>query len=292
MIEKNEIANVWFIENNKLYNRNRVVSKVIYDGVEIAIVKSKRDWVYPNLLVKDKENNYWEFGTLPIRFDKFITASVDKTIPDVKEYCDSVIKVYQNLEKTFENKIEDNKYFNICELEYISKYHTDLYERAKSSRANFLQARQRELKEERMRIEKTENEEMDTVNEIFENKIAEMKTKIHLGEVVVSEDYEYYKERNYYGGKTSQNNFLYLAKEYGIEIPLATKGFINNRLVNYNFGTGLYYIKRDRNNNNKGSTKIRECFEKIKDKVDDEYKRNKKISKDKIKNKEVLGGDK
>lgn len=150
MIEKNEIANVWFIENNKLYNRNRVVSKVIYDGVEIAIVKSKRDWVYPNLLVKDKENNYWEFGTLPIRFDKFITASVDKTIPDVKEYCDSVIKVYQNLEKTFENKIEDNKYFNICELEYISKYHTDLYERAKSSRANFLQARQRELKEERM----------------------------------------------------------------------------------------------------------------------------------------------
>ena len=32
MIEKNEVASVWFIENNKLYNRNRVVSKVMYDG--------------------------------------------------------------------------------------------------------------------------------------------------------------------------------------------------------------------------------------------------------------------
>ena len=292
MIEKNEVASVWFIENNKLYNRNRVVSKVMYDGVEIAIVKSKRDWVYPNLLVKDKDNVYWEFGTLPIRFDKFITASVDKTIPDVKEYCDSVIEAYQNLEKTFESKIEKNRYFNICELAYISKYYPDLYEKAKESRTNFLQEKQKELQEERMRIEKAENEEMDTVNEIFESKIAEMKTKIHLGDIVVSEDYDYYKERNYYGGKVTQNNFLYLAKEYGIDIPLATKGFINNRLVNYNFGTGLYYIKRDRNNNNKGSTKIRECFEKIKDKVDEEYQRNRKQTKEKVKNKDVLGGDK
>ena len=294
MIEKNEIANVWCIEDNKLVNKNKVISKVIYDGVEIAVLKSKREWVYPDLLIKDKDNIYWELGIAPIRFEKFITSSVDNTIPEIKEYCDDIKNAYKNMDfqKFFESKIDKNKYFNLCELKYISKYHTNLYEKAQSSRTNFLPEKERERQEERKKIEKAQNEEMDIVNEIFEDKIAEMKTKIHLGEIVVSEDYEYYKERNYYGGKTSQNNFLYLAKEYGIEIPLATKGFINNRLVNYNFGTGLYYIKRDRNNKNKGSTKIRECFEKIKDKVDDEYKRNKKISKDKIKNKEVLGGDK
>ena len=131
---------------------------------------------------------------------------------------------------------------------------------------------------------------MDIVNEIFESKIAEMKTKIHLGDVVASKNYDYYKERNYYGGKVSQNNFLYLANYYGIEIPLATKGFITNRLISYSFGTGVYYINKKINN--KGSIKLRECFEKIKDKVDEEYQRNKKQTKDKVKNKEVLGGDK
>ena len=37
---------------------------------------------------------------------------------------------------------------------------------------------------------------------------------------------------------------------------------------------------------------ISDNFEKIKDKVDEEYQRNKKQTKDNVKNKEVLGGDK
>lgn len=288
MIEKNEMESVWFIENNKLHNKNRVVSKIMYDGVEIAVTKSRKNWVYPDLLIKDKDNKYWEFGTLPIIFDILKRADSYKTMPEVKEYCDSVKNIYKNLEKLFENKIANNKYFNICELAYISKYHTNLYEKAKLSRTNFLQEREKEKQKERMRIEKAENEEMDIVNEIFENKITEMKTKIHLGDVVVSEDYDYYKERNYYGGKVTQNNFLYLAKQYGIDIPLATKGFINNKLDSYNFGNGDYITR----NYTRGSTKIRECFEKIKDKVDEEYQKNKKHTKEKIKNKDVLGGDK
>lgn len=292
MIEKNEIANVWCIENNKLVNKNKVISKITYNGLEIVVLKSKREWIYSELLIKDKDNVYWELGIAPIRFEKFINVSVDNTIPKTKEYCDDVTNAYKKLdfEKFFISKIEKNKYFNLCELKYISKYHTDLYDKAKTSRENFLQEKERERQEERQKIEKAENEEMDTVNEIFESKIAEMKTKIHLGEVVASEDYDYYKERNYYSGKVTQNNFLYLAKQYGIDIPLATKGFINNRLINYSFGTGVYYINR--NISNKGSIKIREYFEKIKDKVDEEYERNRKQTKDKVKNKEVLGGDK
>ena len=292
MIEKNEIANVWCIEDNKLVNKNKVISKVTYNGVEIAVLKSKREWVHSDLLIKDKDNVYWELGIAPIKFEKFISVIIDDTIPKTKEYCDDVTNAYKKMdfEKFFISKIEKNKYFNLCELKYISKNYTDLYDKAKTSRENFLQEKERERQEERQKIEKAENEEMDIVNEIFESKIAEMKTKIHLGDVVASKNYDYYKERNYYGGKVTQNNFLYLANYYGIEIPLATKGFINNRLISYSFGTGVYYINKKINN--KGSIKLRECFEKIKDKVDEEYQRNKKQTKDKVKNKGVLGGDK
>ena len=72
MIEKNEIANVWCIEDNKLVNKNKVISKVTYNGVEIAVLKSKREWVHSDLLIKDKDNVYWELGIAPIKFEKFI----------------------------------------------------------------------------------------------------------------------------------------------------------------------------------------------------------------------------
>ena len=190
MIEKNEIANVWCIENNRLVNKNKVISKITYNGLEIAVLKSKREWIYSELLIKDKDNVYWELGIAPIRFEKFISVSIDNTIPKTKEYCDDVTNAYKKLdfEKFFISKIEKNKYFNLCELKYISKYHTDLYDKAKTSRENFLQEKERERQEERQKIEKAENEEIDTVNEIFESKIAEMKTKIHLGEVGVRID--------------------------------------------------------------------------------------------------------
>ena len=62
-----------------------------------------------------------------------------------------------------------------------------------------------------------------------------MKTAIHEGKLVLSEAYEYYKDDDYYK-KTIQNNFLYLFKEYNIDVPLATQGFINNKLYGYDFG--------------------------------------------------------
>ena len=126
--------------------------------------------------------------------------------------------------------------------------------------------------------EKANNEKVSATNEIFESKIAEMKMKIHLGDIVKVEELRFYKNNDYYNGETYQNNILYLAKQYKVNIPLATQGYINNRLVEYNFGTGVYSIKRMKNNNNP-STKIRECLEQIKDKIDEEYKRNKEKTK-------------
>lgn len=84
-------------------------------------------------------------------------------------------------------------------------------------------------------------------------------------------DFIFFKDDKYENGKTFQNNILYLAKHYGIKIPLATQGFINNRLQKYNFkqkiGTYLQVGK-----NKKCSGKMGEYLDQILEKVQDEYK--------------------
>lgn len=287
MVEKNEIANVWYIDNNELKNGNKVISKTNYKDREIAILKSERNFVYSNLLIKDKDNIYWKLGIAPIQFEKFVTVNIDNTQKEHKQYCDDIYNALSNLdlEKFFNKKVSEKRYFNKCELMYISKHYQGLYENALKCRNDYLEKQKIEEEQRTQEREKAEKEEVEIANEILDSKISDMKERIHLGEEVEVEEIVFYKNNNYHNGKTYQNNILYLASQYGIEIPLATKGFINNRLVKYNFGTGNFSYKII-NNNKKASTKIHEYMDKIANKVQEEYSRNKSI--DKIKNKEVL----
>ena len=98
----------------------------------------------------------------------------------------------------------------------------------------------------------------------------EMKYKIFIGEMVSVEDFEFYKDDKY-SGRTIQNNILYLAKLYGIKIPLATQGFINNRLKSYNFKTRDCFYKIT-DENKRCSTKMGIYLEQIYQKIQEEYK--------------------
>ena len=100
--------------------------------------------------------------------------------------------------------------------------------------------------------------------------LKEMKYKIFIGEMVSVEDFEFYKDDKY-SGRTIQNNILYLAKVYGIKIPLATQGFINNRLKSYNFKTRECFYKII-DENKRCSTKMGIYLEQISQKVQEEYK--------------------
>ena len=97
-----------------------------------------------------------------------------------------------------------------------------------------------------------------------------MKYKIFIGEMVSVEDFEFYKDDKY-SGRTIQNNILYLAKLYGIKIPLATQGFINNRLKSYNFKTRDCFYKIT-DENKRCSTKMGIYLEQIYQKIQEEYK--------------------
>lgn len=282
--EKNEIENVWYIENNELVNSNKVVTKVKYNGQEFAILKAEREWVYSNLLIKDANNVYWDLGIAHILFQNFVDVLNNKTDEKTIAYCEDMSKAYQNLdlEKFFNKKINEQRYFNKCELKYISLYFPAIYNKATESRELFVQEREKEKAEELKRIAKQEQEQVEITNEIFEKKVFDIKQDIIPDKEIQIEDLVFYKDNDYHKGKTRQNCILYLAKEYGISIPLATQGFINNRLVSYDFGNGTFAYKVT-DKNKKASEVMHKYMREISKCVKAENKENIKQLKSKIK---------
>ncbi len=289
MIERNEIESVWFIENNELKNANRVVTKLDYKGQEITILKSEREWIYTDLLIKDNNQVYWNLGIAPAKFQNFIDVLNNQADTKTIEYCNDISKAYKNLdlECFFAKKINEKRYFNKCELKYISIHIPDLYDKAKKSRENFLTEREKEKAIELQKRAKAEQEQVDITNEIFEKRLNEIKQNINLDKEIQVEDLVFYKDKKYENGKTTQNCILYLAKQYGINIPLATQGFINNRLVSYDFGNGTFAYKIT-DKNKKASNVMHKYLIEISKCVKSEFKDNIKELKTKLK--EMNGG--
>lgn len=271
MVEQNKMAEVWYIDENTLKHGNKVITKVDYEGMEVAILKSQRKYQFAEMLIKDEDDIYWNLGIAPIRFGDFI----DTTIPENKQYCDRIKNIYETFDfkKYFERKINDNKYFNKCELKYIAKEHPDILSKAKQSRENFLQQKKIEEEKEKNRVQKQNQEKVKRINSKFFEKIEKIKLEIRMGQRVSSQDLKFYKDSKYENGLTSQNCFLYLAKQYGIDIPIATQGFINNRLVSYDFGNGNYLYNITKNK--RPSIKIHEYLSEIYTKVNEEFKKEK-----------------
>lgn len=289
MIERNEIESVWFIENNELKNANRVVTKLDYKGQEITILKSEREWIYTDLLIKDNNQVYWNLGIAPAKFQNFIDVLNNQADTKTIEYCNDISKAYKNLdlECFFAKKINEKRYFNKCELKYISIHIPDLYDKAKKSRENFLTEREKEKAIELKKRAKAEQEQVDITNEIFKKRLNEIKQNINSDKEIQVEDLVFYKDKKYENGKTTQNCILYLAKQYGINIPLATQGFINNRLVSYDFGNGTFAYKIT-DKNKKASNVMHKYLIEISKCVKSEFKDNIKELKTKLK--EMNGG--
>lgn len=289
MVEKNEIAKVWYIENNELKNGNKIICKTNYKGREIAVLKSGKNFSYADMLIKDNDNVYWKLNIAPICFRDFVTCNIDimnghKEPTQYSKYCDDIFNALSKLdmEKFFNKMIDNNKYFNKCQLKYISKHYPKMYEKAENCRNSFLEKSRLEEEQRKQEIEKANTEQVEITNEIFEDKLYKIKLAINLDKEVQVEELVFYKDNKYENGKTTQNCILYLAKEYGIQIPIATQGFINNRLVSYDFGNGSFAYKLT-NNNKRASTAMHEYLGKIGNEVKKEFKIEQEKLKEKVK---------
>lgn len=275
MIEQIKIARVWHISNNELKCSNKKVSISTYNNVEIATLKEERNYDVQEFLIKDKNNEYWSLGIAPIRLNLFIgdSNSYLSEKEKIERYRQDITEAYKKIDlKAFwVKKINEGRYFNKCELEYIHRFFPDIYEQARKSRETYIENINRGKEQEKLERERKQKEEVKCTNNIFKRKLKETKYKIFIGETIPIENFEFYKDDKYENGKTVQNNILYLAKYYGIDIPIATQGFINNRLVNYNFKTGLFAYKIT-DKNKKYSSQMGIYLKYILEKVQEEYR--------------------
>lgn len=281
MVVQEKTAKVWHIKNNELCCKNKKISTINYNDIEIAILNEERECYVQEFLIKDPNNEYWKLGIAPIKFQLFMQDLDETEKARAEEYCNDITNAYKKLDlKAFwERKIGQNKYFNKCELEYIHRHVPDIYLKAKDSRRNFEENRDKLHEQERIEREQKDLEKIKTTNDKFNKALKEMKYKIFIGEMISVEDFEFYKD-NKISGRTIQNNILYLAKHYGIEIPLATQGFINRRLVSYNFKTGDFFYKTT-DSNKSYSNKMQIYLQQILEKVQEEFKekfKNKKLA--------------
>ncbi len=279
MIEQTNIETVWLIEDNELKKANKRVAKVNYNGTEIAVLKTEVESYGQEYLFKDKNNEYWKMNIAGIEFQKFISASLDNTLTESTNYCDRVIEKLStfDLKEFFSKKIEKENYFNKCELQYIATHYPNMYELAKESREKYVDKNKR-LNEEILKARKQqEKETVKQVNTEFKKQLKELKKEIYSNGAIQVFNFRFYKDDKYENGITEQNCVLYLAKQYGINIPLATQGFINNRLTAYHFAKQITYFKET--SNKRCSQALGEYLHQIQKKVKEEYKKQKKYER-------------
>lgn len=268
-----KVANAWYIYGNELRNDNRKICCFNYKGTDFAVFKSDMDNPYQELLIKDENDTYWCMNIASIHLDHFIIASAtDNVNMKFKENCDQMKDVYSsiNLRTFFERCISNERYFNLCQLKYISLYYPDLYDKAFMCRVNVID---KNMEEMRKRIEERENyykNKVNETNEEFKRKVEDIKRKILEQGEVKSENLEFFKTNNFHDGMTIQNCFLYLAKQYDVKIPLATQGFINQKLVSYNFKNNRYKFQKNKFNS-KGSQVVFKCMRMLREKVKEDY---------------------
>lgn len=274
MIEKNEIEKVWFIEDNKVKKANKIVSKISYKDIEIPVLKTERESFCQDFLFKDKNNEYWSMKIIGIDFKNFIHVSFDNPLPERTEYCNNFLKILSEFDllNYFSERIANEQYFNACQLKYISLFHPEMYEQAKMCRERIIDKNRKISAENKNKIEQEQKEKVKTTNEKFNKRLEEIKLDIRMGKTVQVENFEFYKDDKYENGLTIQNCFLYLARQYGIDIPLATQGFINNRLVKYNFQTGEYSYFATKSKT--VSTKMHEYLDRIYKEVNNEFQKS------------------
>lgn len=279
MIEQNNIETVWFIKGNELKMENKQVSKVNYKGTEIAVLKTEVGNYGQEYLFKDNDNEYWKMNIIGIEFKKFINAILDNKSIENKEYCDRIIEKLSSfdLKNFFSKKIERKEYFNKCELAYISKHFPNMYGMARSSREEYIAENKRAEQETIKARKQQETEKVKQVNEKFKQQLKDMKQKIYRGETIKVIDFEFYKDDEYKYTPDTQNCVLFLAKQYGINIPLSTQGFINNRLMEYNFKTQKGFFKAT--NSKRCSQAMFEHLDKIYESVKKEFARQRKYER-------------
>ncbi len=280
MIETKEAKVHYLSSNDNPIVRNKKITVINYDNYDFYILDEDKSSNGANLLFKGEDGEYWMFYNQYISFNRFNSLINDickneYEKDDCLRYCnyikEKVKPIFDNYLESINTRLNYSGFFNYIELAYIEKNHPDLYENAKKSREQYIAIKDEMRRKAEEDMKERRNKEVKEKNQIFKDKITNAKIAIFEGKNVLSEILSFYKNDDYYK-QTSQNVFLYLLKEYKIDVPLKTQGYINNKLYSYDFGSNSYRYYGKYN-----SPTFSDYLVELKNKIDKEYSLDKSV---------------
>lgn len=235
-------------ESKRVIMYNTRGDKAIYHNKNVCHIGAS---LYCGEIIKEEYNDHCN---LFIFFDDISvglwigTARADYTVDELMEMLNrNQFDILENFKTNIQSRILNDQYFTLTEIEFSKYIDPNLESQMWESRKNYGINRE---KIERERREKREAEDQayiqkqnDKAQQIVDKVISILKSG---NGVVENCDVVIYKTR-YHGRAYSILN--YLARKYGVNIPIKTQGWINERLVNITLENGQcvncqYYKKK------------------------------------------------
>lgn len=231
-----------------------------------AVYHNKEVWkITNNFYIGEVQGDaYYKWCAIYIVYDDNVGFIVDKVNADysVEETLDLInranIGTLDLYMETINYRINEGKWINIIEMEFIKNVKPELIpgvEKARAAHKARLEAKRQAREDERIaerkaEMEKNNAEAMEIVNAAI--------AKIKSGGDIINEyftlwiDLENHKE---------YSTFTYLFDKYGIKVPIKTRGFILNSLntvrIDKDNGVGYNYYRKGKS---QGSSKIYELI--------------------------------
>ena len=157
----------------------------------------------------------------------------------VEEIVDMVARYgYASAEefaKMLQDRIDRVKFIGKAQIAFLAQFRPDMVMDCRATRERFAEKKAMEEAEEKSREEAANKAFVDAANAVVENIVSEAVRTIRAGGVLRNTEITVYRSRYDYSVYQLIN---YLARRYGINIPLRTQGWINKSLVSIEIKDG------------------------------------------------------
>lgn len=226
-MELREINTPFITKRCITYNKDH--SKALYHNRQLQLIKGciYRGETQPDPY-KDRCDIYAWFDGAPVAMwvgNVRVDYSVDEVIENMqRQHCLTLKDYLSNIRE----KIQAPNHFMLTEMELIKHIAPELEESMKNARHAFYIQQKHKAEARRQQQEAEDNAFVAAQNEEAKKTVEEALEIIRKGGDLKNKDVTFYDSR-YSHRTTSLVN--HLMTQYGIDVPLRTKGWINDRLV-------------------------------------------------------------
>lgn len=225
-MELREINTPFITKRCITYNKDH--SKALYHNRQLQLIKGciYRGETQPDPY-KDRCDIYAWFDGAPVAMwvgNVSVDYSVDEVIDNMqRQHCLTLKDYLSNIRE----KIQAPNHFMLTELELIKHIAPELEESMRNARHAFYIQQKRKAEARKQKQEAEDNAFVTTQNETAQKSVEEALEIIRKGGELKNDTVTFYTSR-YSSKSTSLVN--HLMTQYGVDVPLRTKGWINDRL--------------------------------------------------------------